>query len=275
MKNALILYDTVYGNTKRVALALSRGLEAGNLYVDCVSIESFKIEEMMNYDVIGIGSPTHFHGASKVMKLFLRRIEDLKLENKYGFVFETRGDFRLAGSVANRIMKSLKKMKLKIIHPIITGIVLDKEGPLQVKTQERVEQIALEISDKINGDFMVSKQNQEKSKTKSIFNYLKWILLGGGPIFFFIRALYLASTGGDCFGTINPSLSWFLLILEVAISGITGINAVVSLILLEIGKKKLVISRMFSLKNMLQVTGISSYLIHFIRVGIWIAFCVI
>ena len=71
MKKALILYDSLYGNTKKVAMSLSRGLESGGLYVDSSSIEDFETVKLNNYDIIGIGGPTHFHGASKKMKLFL------------------------------------------------------------------------------------------------------------------------------------------------------------------------------------------------------------
>ncbi len=84
MKKAVILYDSLYGNTKKVAMSLSRGLEAGGLYVDSSSIEDFNTTGLNNYDIIGIGGPTHYHGASKKMKSFLKKIKNVKLEGKYG-----------------------------------------------------------------------------------------------------------------------------------------------------------------------------------------------
>ncbi|MFX1447973.1 MAG: flavodoxin domain-containing protein [Promethearchaeota archaeon] len=275
MKKVLILYDTIYGNTKRVAMALSRGLEAGNFYVDCIPIQGFDIEQIKNYDVLGIGGPTHFHGASESIKSFLKKIRHLKMENKLGFAFETKGDFRLAGSAAVRIMRYLKKMKLKIIHPAITAIVLDKEGPLEPNIIDRIEQIGLGISEKLETTIYPGDRELKTSTFKSILNSTKWILIGGGPIFFFIRALYLATTGGDCFGTINPGCSWFLLILEITISGITGVTAILSLIFMKIGKKGLIDLDTFSLKNFILLTGVSSYITHFIRVAIWITLCIL
>ena len=112
MKKVLILYDSVYGNTKKVAMSLSRGLEAGGLYVDSNSIQDFDITKLKNYDIIGIGGPTHFHGASKQMKSFLNRIKHLKIDDKYGFAFETKADVHLAGSAAKRIIRYFKKMRL-------------------------------------------------------------------------------------------------------------------------------------------------------------------
>jgi flavodoxin len=150
MKKVIILYDSMFGNTKKVAMSLSRGLEEGGFYVNTGCIEDFKINKLENYDVIGIGGPTHFHGASKPMKAFLKKIKGVNIENKQGFAFETKADFRLAGSAAKIIMRYLKKMRLIIINPIITGIVVDKEGPLQENTLNTMEKIGLRLSDKIN-----------------------------------------------------------------------------------------------------------------------------
>jgi len=280
MKKALILYDTIYGNTKKVAISLSRGLEAGGIYVDSSSIQDFDTIELKNYDVIGIGGITHFHGTSKIMKSFLNKIKHFKMENKLGFAFETKADFRLAGSAAKRIIKYLKKMRLTIIHPPITGLVIDREGPLQETTLENMEKIGLNISEKLNNNVTQKSVNQEfkglkYSNVHLYLNRLKWFLIEGGPIFFFIRAIYLASTGGDCFGTINPYFSWFLLLLEVFISGTAGIAGITGLILWIKGINEMLILRKLNLRKFILFVGVITYIIHFVRVAIWIILCVI
>ena len=147
MKKALVLYHSLYGNTKKVAMSISRGLESGGFYVDCKSINDVDVKDLYHYDVIGIGGPTHFHGVSKQMKSYLKKTKGLGLENKDGFTFETKGDFKMAGSASKRIKRYLKKMKLRIIHPTISGIVLDKEGPLEDNTLELMEQVGINISE--------------------------------------------------------------------------------------------------------------------------------
>ena len=196
MKKVLILYHTVYGNTKKVAMALTRGLEAGDLYVDCISIQEFDFQEINNYDVFGIGGPTHFYGVSKSMKSFLKHLKSLKLENKQGFAFETKSVFKLAGSASKKIVRELKNLKFSIVYPAITGIVLGKKGPLQEKILDKIEQIGLLISDNIISNGINHDENQginkiKNSSAKRILNYLIWILLGGGPIFFFIRTFFI------------------------------------------------------------------------------------
>ena len=110
-----------------------------------------------------------------------------------------------------------------------------------------------------------------KSKLKILLNQFKWILLGGGPIFFFVRAIYLASTGGDTFSTINPTFSWFLLFSEISLSGIAGCVGIVGLILWKNELNQIKIQVKQNLKRIVLFAGISTYIVHFIRVAIWLS----
>lgn len=143
----ILLYDSKFGNTKNVAISLSRGLEAGGIDVDCSSIKDFEIEDFNLYNVIGIGGPTHFRGLSKPMKKFFTKIKKLNLKEKFGFAFETKGDFRLAGSSGKQILKRLKNKSMRIVYHLISGIVIDQEGPLLDNTLNRMEKTGLKIAD--------------------------------------------------------------------------------------------------------------------------------
>ncbi|UCD00674.1 MAG: hypothetical protein JSV23_07220 [Promethearchaeota archaeon] len=110
-----------------------------------------------------------------------------------------------------------------------------------------------------------------KLNFKKILYQLKWILLGGGPIFFFVRAIYLASTGGDTFSTINPIFSWFLLFSEISLSGIAGSVGIICLILWKEELNQIKLQYKKNLKKIGFFTGISTYVVHFIRVAIWLS----
>jgi len=279
MKKALILYDSIFGNTKKVAMSLSRGLEAGGVYVDSSSIEDFDTIELTNYDIIGIGGPTHFRGASKAMKSFLSKIKHIKLENKYGFAFETKADFRLAGSAAKRIIRYLRKMKIVIIHSNITGFVIDKEGPLKESSLNKMENVGLNIAEKLNNDirgqFHENKNGMPKTENILLrWNRLQWLLLGGGPLFFFIRAITLISAGGDCLSALNPFFSWFMLLLELVISGITGIISLILWIKGPYISQRFKLRKLFSRKIVLFAV-FTTYIIHLIRASLYLLICVI
>ena len=110
-----------------------------------------------------------------------------------------------------------------------------------------------------------------KTSVNLFLNQLKWILLSGGPIFFLVRAIYLAGTGGDTFSKINPIFSWFLLFSEISLSGIAGFVGIVGLILWkkELNQIKLQVKQ--NLKRIVLYAGISTYIIHFTRVAIWLS----
>ncbi len=160
VQKVILLYDSMFGNTKKVALTLGRGLEAGGLLVDAMHIKDFKKDKLEKYDIIGIGGPTHMHGTSKSMKSFLSTIKHQKLLNKKGFVFETKASFPMAGSAAKKILAKLKKMKVKLVYPKITGIVSEREGPLEEGTLIKMEQIGLEIADILSINSQ-TKENRE------------------------------------------------------------------------------------------------------------------
>ncbi|MFW9820503.1 MAG: flavodoxin domain-containing protein [Candidatus Thorarchaeota archaeon] len=150
IKTLIILYDSVYGNTKKVAMSLNRGLEAGGLHVDTISIQDFNISDLSDYDVIGIGGPTHMRGVSKQMKLFLSNLKHIRLINKIGFVFETKASIPLSGSAARKILRYLKMMKIEVLYPTITAIVVGREGPLEENTLTKMEEIGLDIAEKLS-----------------------------------------------------------------------------------------------------------------------------
>lgn len=146
----LILYDSLFGNTKKVAMALDRGLEAGGHHVDSISVQEFDQNELTNYDIIGIGGPTHMRGLSKPMKSFFSQVKRFNLKDRKGFAFETKGSFPLAGSAGSKIERYLKRMNLEILNPLISAFVLEKEGPLEEKTLSRMEEVGLNIAEKLN-----------------------------------------------------------------------------------------------------------------------------
>lgn len=110
-----------------------------------------------------------------------------------------------------------------------------------------------------------------KISIKKFMNQSKWVLLGGGPLFFLVRALYFVITGGDTFSKINPIFSWFLLYSEILLSAIAASIGIIGLVSWkkELNQLKLLSKR--NLKMTLIFAGISTYIVHFIRVAIWLS----
>lgn len=106
MSKALIIYDTKFGNTEKVARVLAEGMKKHGVNVDCIKIGEVNISKLGDYDLLAVGGPTHMLGLSKPMKGFLQKLEDVNISGKRAFAFDTKLKSRFAGSAGKRIEKS-------------------------------------------------------------------------------------------------------------------------------------------------------------------------
>lgn len=58
---ALVVYESMYGNTARIARAIADGMEGRGASVDIVSVDAVT---SIDADLIVVGGPTHGHGMS-------------------------------------------------------------------------------------------------------------------------------------------------------------------------------------------------------------------
>ena len=118
MSRAVIIYDTKFGNTEKVARALAEGMEKHGVNVDCIKIGEVDISKLGDYDLLAIGGPTHAFGLSKPMKDFLQKLENINISGKRAFAFDTKLKSRFAGSAGKRIEKKLKKLGIVLLNPM-------------------------------------------------------------------------------------------------------------------------------------------------------------
>jgi flavorubredoxin len=88
-----VIYDTLFGNTEKVAEALSRGIQKHGVEVRCLNIKDADIDKLGQYELIAVGSPKQYLTASKPMKVFLSQLEGRSFAGKYGFALDTGLDF--------------------------------------------------------------------------------------------------------------------------------------------------------------------------------------
>jgi flavorubredoxin len=144
---ALVVYDSVYGNTEKVAKALAAGLENGGADVAVAKVETVRSNELGEFDLLCVGSPTHAWNASKPTKEFLERLKDLKgLTGKKAFAFDTKMKSRLAGNAGGKIEGKLKDAGFTIIKSSKSAIVKSREGPLEENAEETFKQIGAELA---------------------------------------------------------------------------------------------------------------------------------
>jgi flavorubredoxin len=153
MSKGIVIYDSNYGNTDKVARALATGIEQGGVETDCVNINEADVEKLKEYNLLVIGGPTHIASMSKPMKEFLEKIKVTDMTGAKGFCFDTRNPSRFnafdLNSAAKRIEKKMRKMKVKMIRPRESALVEGREGPLHKGVVARFTRIGAEIAESI------------------------------------------------------------------------------------------------------------------------------
>ena len=148
MGKALVVYDSVYGNTEKVARALAKGSEDGGVDVDCVRVDGVKFDELSGYDLLVVGSPVHAWSAPKPIKAFLERLKSAEgLSGKKAFALDTKmSRSRLAGSAGGKIEGKLKSLGLTIVKPHASAVVKGREGSLEEGAEETFKQLGAELA---------------------------------------------------------------------------------------------------------------------------------
>lgn len=145
---AMVVYDSVYGNTEKVARAIASALEAG-AEVQVKAAGDVNMEQLGGIDLLVVGSPTQAFNMIAGSKEFLKSLTAQALKGMKVAAFDTRISVaevnskfldilvKFFGYAAEKIDKGLKaRGGVPVIAP--EGfIVTDKEGPLKEGELER------------------------------------------------------------------------------------------------------------------------------------------
>ncbi len=145
---ALVIYDSVFGNTEKIARAIGEGLGVGEGGV--VRVEQASVEKLVGLDLLVVGSPTRGFSATPAVKQFLNGIPAGSLGGMRVAAFDTRistapgkvpGFLRLLvrifGYAAEPIHKVLLRAGGKSAAVPAGFLVEASEGPLSPGELER------------------------------------------------------------------------------------------------------------------------------------------
>ncbi|KKK40660.1 hypothetical protein LCGC14_1116150 [marine sediment metagenome] len=86
----LIVYDTMHGNTKKVAELIGEGIntkEGNEVTID--NVKEIDVTNETSYDLILIGSPNHAKSHTKSVQKFITSLADSPLKGSSFAVFDT------------------------------------------------------------------------------------------------------------------------------------------------------------------------------------------
>jgi flavodoxin len=134
---ALVVYDSVKGNTRQIAEAIGRGIGGGT---PVLAAADFTAAKLGGLSLLVVGSPTMGGKPTKAILDALERIPAASLQGVHVAGFDTRLGMRfvkLFGYAAEKIAAALEAKGAKVIATPEGFIVKGREGPLVDGEAER------------------------------------------------------------------------------------------------------------------------------------------
>ena len=148
--NALIIYDSTFGNTAQLAQMMADKLREHGTARIALTNEA-GLTEVKDIDLLLVGGPTQRHGMSPNMKTFLKSLPRRSLQGVFASTFDTRYHMSTwkSGSAAHEIGSRLKRTGVSIVAEPESFFVAEREGPLEEGELERAARWAEEIYQKV------------------------------------------------------------------------------------------------------------------------------
>ena len=134
---SLVVYDSLYGNTKTIAQTVGDSLPGE---VEVSHAGQAKASELGAYDLLIVGAPTHGARPSPDATAFLDQIQAFALKGVNVAAFDTRMTNKLItmfGVAAPKIAKALKQRGGTLVGTPEGFFVTGGEGPLKEGEVER------------------------------------------------------------------------------------------------------------------------------------------
>ncbi len=141
--NALVIYDSQYGNTERIAESIAEALRAfGRARTARASVAP--LVELQEVDTLFLGCPTQGWRPTQAMRNFLENTPVEQLRGRSIACFDTRFHRPrwLTGSAAAVMVKKLRQAGAPPFAPPESFFVVATEGPLEPGELERASEWA-------------------------------------------------------------------------------------------------------------------------------------
>ena len=144
----LIIYDSEYGNTEKIAQALAGTFQAMG-QACAVRVNGIHPCELEGVDLLIIGAPTQKWRTTTAMQAFLEQIVPKSLCRLEVASFDTRyhKPRMITGSAAGVIARNLQHLGSRPLVPSESFFVTGRQGPLEAGELERVVAWARSVCD--------------------------------------------------------------------------------------------------------------------------------
>jgi flavodoxin len=145
---AIVLFDSKYGNTEKVAQAIAAGLREGGVEtVECRSLASSGEEDFRDKDLWVLGTPTHYGTVPFRFSVLLKSALKEEHPNVKVAIFDTRMKDFPKGAVV-KFRKILEKRSKPVIAEE-SFLVDGMRGPLADGEEERAKVFGKRVAESL------------------------------------------------------------------------------------------------------------------------------
>ena len=153
----IVVYDTSYGNTKKIAEIIAETLKESGMEVDLFYVKDVKKLSAKDYNFLVLGSPTKFGTMSLAIRFFLGKVKSEEWMNKPFAAFDTENPENIERarienkewSAGEKIAERLRDKKMNQLLPVLKAVVFGQKGPLKEGEIERTKDYARELAIKL------------------------------------------------------------------------------------------------------------------------------
>jgi flavodoxin len=128
------VYDSIFGNTTKIAEAIAKSLGAG---ARMVAVPALKEDGLAGVELVVVGCPINGWRPSAGMGKFLGALRAGQLQGVKAATFDTRVKSMFHGDAAGKIGKALQRAGANMVASPEPFYVAGKEGPLVAGELER------------------------------------------------------------------------------------------------------------------------------------------
>jgi menaquinone-dependent protoporphyrinogen IX oxidase len=157
MMKGIVVYDTSYGNTKKIAETIAETLKESGIEVDLFDVKDVKKLVAKDYSFLALGSPTRFGTMSFAIRGFLGKVKSEEWTNKPFAAFDTENPENIERarledkewSAAEKIAQKLREKKMHQQLPVLKAQVVGQKGPIVEGEIERTKDYAKQLAEKL------------------------------------------------------------------------------------------------------------------------------
>ena len=152
MPKAIVIYESVFGNTKHAAETIIEGMKGGGVDAALSTPKEIDPNQLADYDAVLVGSPNHMGCATRGIRKFIDKLGKLKLEGKLVAVFDT-----YAGNEYEKAVKKMEKRisekspSLKLSSPGLSIRVDGVRGPITAGELPKCKEFGVVIANQLKG----------------------------------------------------------------------------------------------------------------------------